>query len=310
MVHVYKPGHDERRPLPPGAEDYLRKDNPRLLELQSAYAQLDWPVTVPSRWDQGMLDTWLHLGWFRGDNPYVWQYRLLDQQAQDFKYFIFLRHVLDRDSDNLLERLGEDGAFGCWLFDYEGYPRCSRDLLDSVLEINFLDRQWQILNTPNLRVLDIGAGYGRLGYRWSQAAPHLADYCCTDAIPESTFLCEYYTRFRKVAPPVRVAPLHEVPQLSSGSFDIAVNVHSFSECTREAITWWVEQLCRLEIPRLFLVPNEAEGFCSTEADHSRLDATGVLENAGYRLVHEEPAFDDPAVRQLLDVHDRLCIYEM
>lgn len=256
-----------------------------------------------------MLETWLHLGWFRGDNPYVWQYRLLDPQAQDFKYFIFLRHVLDRDPHSLVEKLGEDGAFGCWLFNYDGYPPCSRDLLDSVLEITFLDRQWQILSTPNLRILDIGAGYGRLAHRWSQAAPDLADYCCTDAVAESTFLCEYYTRFRKVAPPVRVAPLHQVPELPPGSFDIAVNVHSFSECTRDAVAWWVDQLLRLQIPRLFLVPNEANGFCSTEADGSRLDVTDLLDTAGYQLVHEEPVFEDPAVRHLLQVHDRFCIYE-
>jgi hypothetical protein len=308
-VFEYKPGHDERRSLPPGAAEYLRQDNPRLLDLQSTYAALDWPVTVPSRWDRGMLGTWLHLAWFRGDNPYVWQYRLLDQQAQNFKYFIFLRHVLDQDRHGWLEKLGEDGAFGCWLFDYEGYPACSRDLLDSVLELNFLDRQWQILSTPKLRVLDIGAGYGRLGHRWTQAVPDLADYCCTDAIPESTFLCEYYTQYRNVAPPVRVAPLHTVPELPEGGFDVAVNIHSFSECTRDAIAWWMEQLRRLRIPRLFLVPNEAEGFCSTEADGTRLDATDLLEAAGYRLKHEERVFGDPAVRQLLQVHDRFCLYE-
>jgi SAM-dependent methyltransferase len=307
---TYKVAHDERRPLPVGAAEYLRPDNPRLLELRSTYAGLNWPVTVPSRWGQRMLDDWLHLAWFRGDNPYIWQYRLLDPQAQNFKYFIFLRHVLDIDSLGLVEKLGEDGAFGCWLFEYAGYPLCSRDLLDSVLELTFLDRHWQILRTPGLRVLDIGAGYGRLAYRWSQAAPSLADYCCTDAIAESTFLSEYYAQYRQVVPPVRVAPLHTVPDLPVGGFDIAVNVHSFSECTRDAIAWWVHQLRRLEVPRLFLVPNESNGICSTEPDGRRLDVTDVLNDAGFRLVHEEPVFADAAVRQMLEVDDRFCLYEL
>ena len=306
---VYKPAHDERRPLPPGAADYLRPDSPRLLELQSAYAELDWPVVTPSRWGQSMLHEWLHLAWFRGDNPFIWQYRLIDPQAQTFKYYIFLRHVLDEDSLGLVEKLGEDGSFGCWLFEYEGYPPCSRDLLDSVLELTFLDRQWKVLRTPGLRVLDIGAGYGRLAHRWSQAAPDLADYCCTDAIPESTFLSEYYLHFRNVAPPGRVVPLNRVPELPLGGFDIAVNIHSFSECTRESVRWWMDQLRRMEVSRLFLVPNEADGFCSTELDGARLDVTDLLHDAGYRLAHEEPVFRDPAVRRLLDVHDRFCLYE-
>lgn len=309
-ARTYEVAHDERRPLPQGAAEYLRPDNPRLLELRSTYAELDWPVTVPSRWERRMLDDWLHLAWFRGDNPYIWQYRLLDPQAQNFKYFVFLRHVLDVDTLGLVAKLGEDGAFGCWLFEYEGYPPCSRDLLDSVLELTFLDRHWHVLRTHGLRVLDIGAGYGRLAYRWSQATPNLADYCCTDAIPESTFLSEYYTRYRKVAPPVRVAPLNTVPELPVGGFDIAVNVHSFSECTRNAIIWWVDQLQRLAIPRLFLVPNEPDGFCSTEPDGTRLDVTDVLDSAGYRLVYEEPVFADPAVRQMFDVHDRFCLYKL
>lgn len=306
---AYQPAHDDRTPLPAGAEEYLQRDNPRLVELRETYERLDWPVLSRSRWGDGMLDQWLHLAWFRGDNPYVWQYRLHDEHALALRYFVFLRYVLDRDPLGLVAKLGEDGSFGCWTFRYEGYPSCSRDLLDSVNELYFLDRQLAVLDKVGMRILDIGAGYGRLAHRWSQAAPGLADYCCTDAVPVSTFLSEYYTRFLGLGPIVRVAPLPAVPDLAARSFDLAVNIHSFSECTYDAIAWWINQVSRLEIPHLFLVPNEEEGFLTLEEDGSRVDYLQAIQDSGYRLIAEEPAFVDPAVRDLMMVRDRLCLFE-
>lgn len=300
--------HDSTTPLPPGAASVLRPDNPRLAELQETYRRLDWPLGGHTRWTGEVLDRWLDLRYFRGDNAYVWHYRETLQVSR-LKYFVFLRHVQDHDSRSLLGTLDEDGLFGCWTYRFPGHPPCSRDLLDSVNELIFLDRQLDLFARRGLRVIDIGAGYGRLACRTAQALPDLADYCCVDAVPESTFLCEYYTRFRGVAPPVRVAPLPEVPGLAEGAFDLAVNVHSFSECALAAVAWWMEELARLAVPHLFLVPNEPTGFLSTEADGSRLDYLPAIEAAGYRLVVEEPVFDDGAVRELLGVEDRFCLFE-
>lgn len=299
--------HDERRPLPPGAAEYLRADNPRLAELRARYGALDWAVCARSRWGEVLGEDYLNLSWFRGDNPYVWQYR--QDGASELKYFVFLRYVLDRDPAGLVTSLGEDAMFGCWTFAFEGYPPCSRDLLDSVNELYFLDRHVSLLSSPGLRILDIGAGYGRMAVRTVDAVPGLADYCCVDAVPESTFLCEYFTSFRDVCPPARVVPLPDVPELRPGDFDLALNIHSFSECPVAAIGWWLAELERLNVPRLFVVPNEPVGFLSTESDGSRLDYLGLIEAAGYRLVAEEPVFADAAVRDLLDVRDRFCLFE-
>ena len=65
--------HNEEVPLPPGAELTLRQDNPRLVELQSAYDALDIPATAHTQWRQSFLKRNLSLAWFRGDNAYVWQ---------------------------------------------------------------------------------------------------------------------------------------------------------------------------------------------------------------------------------------------
>lgn len=298
---------DQRTPLPPGAEADLRSDHPRLAELRAAYDALDWPVVVHSRWQPEHFEHWLDLRFFRGDNFYVWHYRE-SRRISELKFFVFLQYVAARDEAGLLDRLTEDGAFGCWTYEFPGHPRCSRDLLDAVNELSFLDRQLGLLGQEQLRVLDIGAGYGRLAHRTAGAVAGLADYCCVDAVAPSTFLCEYYTRQRGVAPPVRVVPLPDVPQ-TEGPFDIAFNVHSFSECTYDAIAWWVATLERLAVPRLFLVPNEPSGFLSLERDGSRRDYLPLLEAAGYRLTVDEHVFDDEAVRLLLDVHDRHCLFE-
>jgi SAM-dependent methyltransferase len=300
--------YDDSSALPAGAAEYLRDDNPRLVALRAAYEALDWPVSVRARWrDEGVA--WTDLAHFRGDTPYVWHYRDRDRRTSELKYFVFLSYILGRDRKSLVTELGEDGAFGCWTYRFPGYPACSRDLLDSVNEIYFLDATTSLLSASPLRVLDIGAGYGRLAHRVGRSAAGLEDYACVDAIPESTFLCEYYVSFRELSPPVRVLPLPDVQALEPGSFDIAFNVHSFSEIPLVAVEWWVQQLVRLGVPKLFLVPNEPDGFLTLEPDQSRRDYGAVLSAAGYELIAEERKFIDEAVRELVGINDRYCLFQ-
>lgn len=294
--------------LPPGAADRLRPDHPRLRELCDAYGALDWPVVTHSRWRPDFYEHWLDLRYFRGDNAYIWHYRDGEELSR-LRFFVYLTYVEGLDGGDLLSRLEEDGAFGCFTYAFAGHRTCSRDLLDSVCELAFLDRHLAVTTTSDLRLLDIGAGYGRLAHRTITAAKDLADYCCVDAVPHSTFLSEYYLEARGVTPPGRVVALPDVPDLAPGSFDLALNVHSFSECTLDAIRWWVDQLVRLDVPRIFIVPNEREGLQSLEPDGRRLDVLPLLEAAGYRLTVEEPAILDEGVRTLLALHDRHCLFE-
>jgi SAM-dependent methyltransferase len=301
--------HDDHAVLPEQAKSELRADNARLRELSALYASLNLPVSVRTQWNQKRLDTQLDLLNFRGDNPYIWQYREWPR-ATVLKYYIYARYVQGLDSGGLLSKLGEDGAFGCWSFDYPGIGRVSRDLLDSVNELVFLDRHLGILRKDGLRVLDIGAGYGRLAYRMSQAAPGLADYCCVDAVPESSFLSEYYLRFRGCAN-TRVVTLDAVDRIPTApAFDLATNIHSFSECTYAAVEWWVRQLQRLRVRNLLIVPNEPVGMLTTETDGSKRDFQALIEAAGYRLVLREPTFSDPAVRELLGIEDHFHLFEL
>ena len=300
--------YDDTVPLPAGAEEELAEGNPRLADLRARYAALDLPVLAPSRWSQDAVEAFLDLRYFRGETLITWHYRELPRITA-LKYFVLARYVADHDPLGLLSKLDEDGAFGCWTFEYPGYGRYSRDLLESVNEISFLERSLSVSQAPGLRVLDIGAGYGRLAHRMTSALPDVADYCCVDAVPDSTFLSEYYLRHRGVAPPARVLALDELDAgLEAGGFDLAVNIHSFSECPFGAVEWWVQLLARLGVPHLLLVPNEPTELLTLEADGSRRDFAPLLEAAGFRLEHREPVVDDPAVRELLGLDDHFHLF--
>jgi SAM-dependent methyltransferase len=302
--------YDDSVPLPDGAEQELSEQNPRLGTLRTSYARLDVPALAPSRWSREAVGSFLDLRYFRGETLITWHYRELPRITA-LKYFIFMRYVTERDSLGLLGRLEEDGAFGCWTYSYPGYGRFSRDLLQSVNEISFLERELKLSAWQRLRVVDVGAGYGRLAHRMAGAYPTLADYCCLDAVPESTFLSEYYLRYRGCTPPGRVVSLDRIEaDLRPGDFDLAVNVHSFSECTHAAIAWWMDLLRRLEVSRLLIVPNESTGLLSLERDGRRRDFRPLLEEAGYERIRCEPVLTDPAVRALFGVEDYFHLFEL
>lgn len=301
-------GQNDPVSLPPGVDEILRNDHPRLQELRSAYAALDLPVCRHTIWDDKRLRRELDLPWFRGDNAYVWQFRQLRSEIR-IKQYLALQYVEAHDDLRLLERLREDGTFGCWTFRYGRRPPVSRDLLESINEINFLHRQLGIADQAELKVLDIGAGYGRLAHRMCEALANLSRYDCVDAVPESTFLCEFYLRHRGVDERAGAIPLHELERLQPpGSYHLAVNIHSFSECTREAVRWWLARLRELRIPYLLIVPNHPEKLLSSEPDGSKRDFAPDLAESGYELMHKAPVYDDDELRELIGVRDHFFLY--
>lgn len=308
--HYLNSAYDSRTPLPASAVSELRHDNPRLRELQSRYAALDLAAGQHMQWGSRATEFInRNMRYFRGDSPYVWHYRELPRLTR-LKYFIYLKYVQGRDSKGFLSVVQEDGAFGCWHYDFPDCPVVSRDLLDSVNEINFLDRHLDILKQPDFRILDIGAGYGRLAHRMLTVAPNIFDYCCVDAIPESSFICEYYLSYRGLAERGRVVELDKIETgLNPGSFNLAINIHSFSECTLEAVTWWAAQLDRLEVPWLLVIPNDSDKMLSNEGGGKRLDYRPCLEAAGYELKICEPVFDDPGVRDCMAIDDYFFLFE-
>jgi SAM-dependent methyltransferase len=278
--------------LPRRASDYLRSDHPRLQELQRRYS--DHPAARHSVWSQQYLATGLRLDKFRGDNVYVHQRRA----ATHASYILTAHYVQSIDKLGLLSKLDDDSLFGNHLVNIDGQLSVSRELLDAVLEINFLDEMIGLARMSSPVILDIGAGYGRLAHRLVQSIPNLRTVFCTDAIPESTFLSEFYLRFRGCESKARVLPLDEVEdELQDRSIDIAINVHSFGECTLQSIEWWLALAATNRIKYLFIVPN-GEALKTWEADDTAVDYLPLLLERGYKLVVKQPNYVlSPAVQK-------------
>jgi putative sugar O-methyltransferase len=184
----------------------------------------------------------IDVGRFRGHDQYL-------EQRADFPY----RGVVD-----YLKVCGywerghqvhhEDGAFQCVTAEVDGKV-VSRDLLDSMCEIAFLERHMKL---DRVRVLDIGAGYGRFAHRLLEAYPD-AFVFCTDSIGISRLVCEKYLAYRKIRRAMAIPPkaVTWMPPM-----DLAVNIHSWSECETDEVREWLKVLDVHKVPRLFIVPHD------------------------------------------------------
>ena len=278
--------------LPDARSDSSRWDNPRLLELTTRYAAFDPEVTRPASWTADKISG-ADLARFRGDSAYLWQARgrNSNELACALSYF-FLKTGA---AGPLLNELGEDGAFGALTVELDR-RLVSRDLLDSASEIQFL-REHAGLGTTSRTIVDIGAGYGRLTHRIAQAHPVDVRAFATDAVAVSTFLCERYLAFRGL-PNATSVPLDEIEALmASTPFDLALNVHSFSECTPEAVAWWTERLAHSKVKRLMVVPNGT----AEQARHCRFndgqDMEAIFMRFGYRRAALVPRYADAMVQR-------------
>lgn len=273
--------------VPEEARADLRLDNPRLLELERRYGDFDPTVITPTVWNKDKISA-EDLLYFRGDNPYVFQLR--SRSGNELAYALTYYYLRSGAARPILDAIDEDGAFGVHTWEFEG-KQVSRDLLDSVGEIDFLQRHAG-LGTTATSLLDIGAGYGRLAHRVAQVMPGVT-VSATDAFPSSTFLSDYYLRFRGSR--ARVVPLDEIEAtLAERTIEIATNIHSFSECPPSAIDWWVSRLARNGVRHLMVVPNLSapDGRCLTNRGE---DMDAIFARHGYVCRVREGRYADPVV---------------
>jgi len=282
--------------LPDGASYLLIPSNTRLTDLTQRYRTIQHPVMTSSMWTDAFVQQEIDLYRFRADGGYVWQHREINT---DLHYALGTYYFKAIDFLRLLDTLTEDHLFGAYTVEV-GDRLVSRDLLDSLAEIYFLERHLTLSKRTNFNILDIGAGYGRLAHRLAQAFPNLGRVYCTDAIATSSFLCEYYLKFRGVSNIAVTVPFDELQgTLANGRVQLAINVHSFSECPVDAIKGWLDILAELNVPYLMLVPNALDNggtrLLSFEKDQSRVDYLPLLEQYGYQQIAYNPKFLDPIV---------------
>ena len=288
-----KPSYKESQ-LPDGAKNYLNKENEKLKELESLYNKFDAEVTSHLVWREGHVRS-EDLLFFRGDNAYVYQLRGSNMNLLGYALTTYYAKSIDKLG--LLEKLKEDDYFGNYTFLIDN-KKVSRDLLDSITEIYFLEKHLKISSQKNFNILDIGAGYGRLAHRMLEALPNIQTYFCTDAVAVSTFISEYYLRFRNLENRSKVIPLNNIENtLKNQRIDAALNIHSFSECSIHAVEWWIALLSKYKVKYLMIIPNIYTDSKDKLVTHDRQDISRVLENNGYKLLVKEPKFSDPVVQQ-------------
>ena len=291
------PLFNDQTDLPDDAIVHLRPDHPALRRLAERYAAFEPAVTDPLLWTEGHLRE-EDILYFRGCNAFVWQLRGTNVSVESYALTAYYVEMIDRLG--LLDRLDEDRSFGNFTFVVGGRT-VSRDLLDSIIEIDFLDRHLNIADGSTVRtILDIGAGYGRLAHRVLTAFDHIRQYYCVDAVAASTFVCDYYIRHRGLTERAKVVPLDEIDRClqCAGKIDVAVNVHGFSECRIEAVDWWLSLLEKHEVEYLMVVPNATY----TVSPGAGLNLSpDVIQQAvvrhGYRLLASEPKYLHPVVQE-------------
>ena len=276
---------------PPEAREYLQTDNPHLKDLRTRYR--NHPAAAHSHWSEAKVLAGFELHHFRRDSHYVWQGGVIKPET----YLLTAYHLREYDRLGLLDRLSEDGLFGATTVSFEKGHLLSRDLLDSINEINLMARWFELRADSAFSVLDIGAGYGRLAHRLVCSLERAA-IVCVDAVPLSTFLCEYYAGFRKITPRATVVPLDRASEALQGrEFDLVTNIHSFSECPTAAIEWWLQCLETVKTRNLLIVPNDGDKLLSIEIDGTRRDFEPLLEKYGWRPARQEPIYSSDVARK-------------
>lgn len=312
MNRIYAPpagGANRKLPLPEGAEQILKTSNEQLQSLEKRYAICGLPMAAHSWWNSKRTSHDLELAWFRGDNAYVWQTRHMGTDPAT-RYFLYAQDVISRDKHRWLNKLKEDGAFGCWAFEFKTLPVLSRDLLDSINELAFLDEHLNLKDGKIKSILDIGAGYGRLAHRALTALDSIDDYICVDGVATSTFLCDYYLKFRGLEARSSVVPLDQLALLQNKKIDLAINIHSFSEMTYGAIEGWFDILSASRIPYLFIIPNDPDNFLSIETSHQRKDFKSLIHKAGYKQLAERHVIENQDIRDMVGVKDKFYLFEL
>jgi 2-polyprenyl-3-methyl-5-hydroxy-6-metoxy-1,4-benzoquinol methylase len=232
------------------------------------------PATSDEVWNSEKVRRLVDASSYRSHNMYVWQTSITPESIR-----VAYDYHTQNDPLGALQKLDEDGSFGARTFNTEG-KMVSRDLLDSISELNFLERELGISSWPRLNILDIGAGYGRFAERCTGIFSN-ANVYCTDAVPLSTAICEYHLE-QSGCDRAHVIPLDQTDRLKPGMIDLAVSMHCFNEIALSSVEWWIGLIKQLQVPYLFLVCNDEMWLSCREAQIEKSFETKLVE-AGFTL---------------------------
>lgn len=290
----YNASYNPETKIPNNAKKYLHSKNPRLIQLKSDYQKFLAKNFKKGLWTENYLKN-EDLLFFRGDNPYVYQKR--GNQLSIFAYLITYFWFKSKDKANDLFFFKEEISFGIYNFVIDE-KNITRDLLDSFNEIEFLKENVFKNHENKVKVLEIGAGYGRLAKWLTKNTKFIEHYYCIDGIPESTFISEYFLKKYHKIDNVTVVPVNMKESLvEKDNITLAINIHSFSEMTFDFVKFWIKEVTRLKILYLFIVPNAGHNFEGELVSFDKVNFRNLIESKGYELVLKRTKYLDPYVQK-------------
>jgi putative sugar O-methyltransferase len=189
------------------------------------------------------------------------------QQPGHPKYYqyacwMLYQHLKQRDAHNIVDRVSPSSDSVA--VDLDG-RLMSWDMLISIHAVlGMAEIDNRILTEP-LSVLDLGAGWGRIGYVLKTLNPSLTYIACD--IPVSLLVAESYLPTVLPDEPVhgymdsrwdsfdhdrlikdggiRFCGSHDLPRFEPGAIDMFVNVASFQEMTMEQVELYMNEIGRL-----------------------------------------------------------------
>lgn len=177
-------------------------------------------------------------------------------------YVAYLYDYVSRiDNLGLLKKLSEPLLGGPFLVKYRN-RLISQDLCNSVHEFYSITKEADI--NRELKIGEIGAGYGRLAYVFLKAL-RKSSYCIIDIPPalfisqkylqklfpkEKIFLFRPFTNFKEIEHEFVNARIkfllpHQIEYLPKKYFDIIINISSLHEMRRDQINNYIKQEDRL-----------------------------------------------------------------
>lgn len=189
----------------------------------------------------------------------------LFESATLLLYKIYISYLYDyisrSDQLGLLKKLSEPRVGGPLLVRYRGSV-ISQDLCNSVHEFYSITKESDI--NKELKIGEIGAGYGRLAYVFLKAL-RKSSYCIIDIPPalfisqeyfkklfprEKIFLFRPFTNFKEIEHEFVNARIkfllpHQIEYLPKDCFDIMINISSLHEMRGDQISNYIKQEDRL-----------------------------------------------------------------
>ena len=127
-----------------------------------------------------------------------------------------------------------------------------------------------------------------LAYRLTRSLPNLKIVLCADAVPESTFLCQYYLNYRGVSDRAKAVPLDTIEEALPNSIDIVTNIHSFQIHLSQYLGG-LDLISRRKI-KYFMLAHYKDELHSKEPDGTSRNFRPLLEMKGFELLSKESVY--------------------